>query len=75
MKAFTDYPFEFLGDVAYTQAPIREVRVLSYDGDKYVEIEVEGHRTSVKRGYIYAAWGRLGEVPNADATRQEAIHD
>jgi hypothetical protein len=62
MKAFTDYPFEFLGDEPRQLAPIREVTVLSYDGDKYAEIEVDGHRTSVKAGYLYVTPGRLGEV-------------
>ncbi len=53
MKAWTDYPFIELGDESGKKAPIREVEVISYDGDKYCEIEVEGVRTEVKSGYLY----------------------
>lgn len=63
MQAWTDYPFTFLGDVPHVEAPIREIEVISYDGDKYCEIIVEEHTTSIKSGYIYTASGRLGEVP------------
>lgn len=56
--AFTDYPFIELGDLPLTNAPMRQVRVLSYDGNKYCMIEVEGVTASVKAGYLY---------PSADA--------
>ena len=54
MKLYTDYPFEVLGDKPYCVAPIREIEVRSYDGDKYCEIEVEGHIEVIKSGYIYS---------------------
>jgi len=63
MKAYTDYPFTFLGDVEGLRAPIREIEVLDYDGDKYCNIVVEGHKDSIKSGYIYNTPGRSGEVP------------
>ena len=62
MKAFTDYPFDFLGDADGEVAPIRQVKVLSYDGDKRCKIVVEGVETEIKRGYIYKTAGRCGEV-------------
>ena len=43
MKAWTDYPFEYLQDEAGKKAPVREVEVLSYDGDKYCRVRVCGH--------------------------------
>ena len=53
MKAFTDYPFTELGDEAYKPAPVREVEVVSYDGNKYCKILVEGVELEVKAGYLY----------------------
>lgn len=61
MRAWTDYPIPECGDAPGKIAPIRLVNVLSYDGDKYCEIE--GTTTLVKRGYLYKQRGRRGEVP------------
>lgn len=64
MSAFwTDYPFVELGDMSGAKAPVRECKPVSYDGDKYLTIEVEGVRVEVKRGYVYKHPGRCGEVP------------
>ena len=63
MKAWTDYPFEYLQDEAGKKAPVREVEVLSYDGDKYCRVRVCGHEDEIKAGYIYQREGRFGEVP------------
>lgn len=60
--AYTDYPFDFLGDVAGQKAPIREIQVDCYDGNKYVKIFVEGHETEIKSGYIYIRPGRCGQT-------------
>lgn len=62
MKAWTDYPFRELGDTPLKEAPVREVEVLSYDGDKYCKILVGGVQSEVKWGYLYVAPGRYGEV-------------
>lgn len=43
MQAYTDYPFEFLGDIIGEEAPVRQVEVLSYDSDKYCKILVDGN--------------------------------
>jgi hypothetical protein len=58
MKAFTDYPFEFLGDALGFDATLREIEVLSYDGDKYCIVQVEGWKCEIKSGYIYSGMGR-----------------
>lgn len=58
MKAWTDYPFTFLGDEPFKPAPIREIDVISYDGNKYCQIVVEGHAAEIKAGYIYENPGR-----------------
>lgn len=64
MKAWTDYPFEALGDKPNEKAPIREIDVFSYDGDKYCRVGIGGiFLDSIKSGYIYQERGRLGEVP------------
>ena len=66
MKAYTDYPFKVLGDTPGAIAPIRKIKVLSYDGDKYCMIKVDGHYEEIKSGYIYLQPGRAGEVPSID---------
>ena len=63
MQAFTDYPFEFLGDKPGEKAPIRMVEVHGWDGDKYATITVCDRQTSVKVGYLYQQHGRCGSVP------------
>ena len=67
MRAWTDYPIPEAGDVPGKAAPIRLVIVLSFDGDKYCEIE--GTTTLVKRCYLYKQRGRCGRVPHL-STRQ-----
>jgi len=62
MKAWTDYPITELGDKEFKEAPIRECEILSYDGDKYCEVIVEGIKKSIKKGYLYREPGRCGEV-------------
>ena len=76
MKAYTDYPFEFLGDTIGKQAPIRQVHVLSYDQDKYCKIIVDGHTAEVKRGYLYKKPGRCGDVEsiNTQYVKNEKGH-
>lgn len=68
IDAFTDYPFESCGDVAGQTAPIRKVKILTYDQDKYCDILVyfvdsdgdeRGYVDSIKAGYLYkneATW-------------------
>lgn len=50
---YTDYPFAELGDEAYKKAPIRKIRIISYDGNKYCKIKVKNRILEVKSGYIY----------------------
>ncbi len=62
--AWTDYPITALGDKPYVEAPIREITLLSYDGDKYVTVSTEdGSIHEIKAGYCYTKPGRSGEVP------------
>ena len=62
MKAWTDYPFPELGDTPGREAPVREITVLSCDGNKYCRIAVDDVESEIKAGYIYARPGRYGEV-------------
>lgn len=66
MIAFTDYPIVELGDVPGKAAAVREVRVLSFDGNKYCYVDVCGVRKEIKAGYLYKSPGRFGEVPCID---------
>jgi hypothetical protein len=73
--AWTDYPITELGDTSGEIAPIRSVSVVGWDGDKYATVIVEGIRTEIKRGYLYAAPGRCGEVNSIDLERVRGLAD
>ena len=60
--AYTDYPIFGL-DIPHQRAPIRRVRVLSYDGNKYCWVKWHGFLFEVKYGYIFDKPGRAGQVP------------
>jgi len=66
MRAYTDYPFDFLGDVVGEEAPIRQVKILYYDQDKRCKIVVEGVETEVKTGYLYTKPLRCEEAYEQD---------
>ena len=60
--AFTDYPFTDLGDAEFKKAPIRKVKIIGHDRNKYVDIIVffqdsDGDDralvTNIKAGYVY----------------------
>jgi hypothetical protein len=52
-KYWTDYPIVEFGDEPGKKAPLREIQILYYDGDKYITGLVEGVFVSFKRGYVY----------------------
>lgn len=68
MNAYTDYPIEWLGDEAGKLAPIRPCKVVSYDGNKYCGVMVDGSYQEIKAGYLYSKKGRCGEVPCIDVS-------
>lgn len=53
MMAYTDYPFTFLGDKEGEKAPVRKIKIVAYDGNKYVTAIVGDTVTEIKRGFIY----------------------
>jgi|GEM_PF-6781189 len=53
MLLWTDYPLVELGDQPNTPAPQRRCTLLSYDGNKYCTVLIDGNSFSIKRGYIY----------------------
>lgn len=69
-KFWTDYPIQQLGDIPYQEAPIREVKILEYDRNKYVTVLVEGYEIEIKAGYIYLEPGRNGKVPQVHFPRR-----
>lgn len=74
MKAWTDYPFINLGDKPNEVAPVREIEVLSYDGDKYCRVKFAGvFEEEIKSGYIYQREGRYGEVPHITRRQLEIL--
>lgn len=67
MKAYTDYPILELGDISgEEEAPIREVKILYYDGDKRCKVIVEGVEEEIKTGYLYTAPVRCEEAYEKD---------
>ena len=73
MKVYTDLPIEKLGDLPHRIAPVREVKIISYDGNKYCHVEVNGVMLDIKTGYLYSKKGRHGEVPNIGERIDEFI--
>lgn len=55
IDVYTDYPFLDLGDIPNKEAPIRKMKLIAYDGDKYVKLlhEETGKILEVKSGYVY----------------------
>lgn len=57
----TDYPIKELGDKPHKPAPCRKVKILKYDGDKYVTIKIINNfdetvtmvEEEIKSGHIY----------------------
>ncbi len=48
---FTDYP---LFECEYGKAaPLREVHVIGYDGNKYCTVKYNGEEYELKAGYLY----------------------
>lgn len=76
LKGYTDYPIFELGDVPGETATVREVEVLTFDGNKYCTVRVGGEGSrgvieTLKAGYVFTVPGRWGEVPcfDVDALR------
>ena len=66
MKAYTDYPILELGDISGEEAPIREVTIVYYDGDKRCRVIIEGVEEEIKTGYLYKAPVRAEEAYEKD---------
>jgi hypothetical protein len=73
IDAWTDYPIAALGDEPYKDAPIRKVRVLAYDRNKYCAVEVGGFRISIKAGYLYTRPARAIEAPRLPREALDAL--
>jgi hypothetical protein len=56
----TNYPFVGLGDAPGKRASVRACRPLAFDGDKYLQIIVEGRTLTVKAGHMYRRKGPYG---------------
>jgi hypothetical protein len=73
ITAWTDYPFEQLHDLPYQTAPVRPCEVLTYDGNKYCLVRVEGHIAEIKSGYLYTQPGRKEDIQTAPIVAREAL--
>lgn len=81
ITCWTDYPFVELGDVAGKTAPIRHVRVISFDNNKYARVSLIGTggvdrwdvECFVKAGYLYSKPGRLGDVKQVSFRKLERM--
>jgi len=50
MKCYTDYPLDHPN---YRDFCMKEIELISYDGDKYVEFIYKNTTYTIKSGYIY----------------------
>lgn len=53
MTLWTDYPFAALGDTVPGRGPWRRCVILYWNGDKYIDVLVEGRVENIKRWYVY----------------------
>lgn len=62
LQYYTDYPIIKFGDKPGRLAPMREIEILSYDGNKYCTVKVipsifeknkKPVKETIKSGYIY----------------------
>ena len=53
MEYYTDHPFTSLGDTENCIAPIRRIKLIQYDGDKYCKVAYGSAEEWIKTGYIY----------------------
>lgn len=66
ISCWTDYPFEQLGDVAGELAPLRQVTIFHYDGNKMAGVESKcGAVEWIKAGYLYRNRARLSQGSKA----------
>jgi hypothetical protein len=70
---YTDYPLYFCDG---NTAPIREVELLGWDGNKYCVIRdpANGSCHSIKLGYVYTEPGRCGEAPHVKPSTVKRIN-
>ena len=68
IDAYTDYPITEYGDIEGEIAPIRKVKILTYDHDKYCDVmvyqvdddgDLRATITNFKAGYLYKNEARL----------------
>ena len=66
-KYYTDYPITELGDKEFTEAPIRECKIVKLGcRNPYIYIEVEGIQKEIKCHYVYNEPKRCGETECVD---------
>ena len=73
LYGWTDYPFIELGEADGEAAPVRAVKAIAYDGNKYCKVEVCGVLSEIKAGYLYRRKGRCGNVPTFAYSALRAI--
>lgn len=72
-KLWTDQPLAILfGDKPRVEAPIREVKLLDFDG-QYCTVEVEGMQADIKFASIYLEEKRNGATPSITIEEINAI--
>lgn len=72
LTCLTNYCFPELGDERYTagKAPVRPCKILGYDGDKRLLIEVGGIIASAHRAYVNPSRRKLARL---QATKREEV--
>ena len=59
INAWTDHPVTQLGDELGQFGPVRPCTVISYDGDRYCKVIIEGVNLTISRNYVYTEPGRF----------------
>ena len=65
LYGFTDYPMVLLGDTPGHIAPLRNCKIISYDRDKYVWIQIgKNFCIEIKAGYVYQGSAKKAKPDN-----------
>ena len=63
MIAYTDHHITEFGDKPHLPAPIRQVKVIAFDGAEHLIVDIGLFRFEVRRSNVYKEPGRLSQQP------------
>lgn len=63
MIAYTDHHITEFGDKPHLPAPIRQVKVIAFDGAGHLIVDIGMFRFELRRSNVYKVPGHIGQQP------------